>query len=176
MMGAPLRATFLTGLAMWRGWPTPLMPGDGAPGARHAQTVLRTVCVRALSPAQAAPGLLLYFAASATRTTSLGNALAAPSLREGSDGDSRHCLSHPHCGVRIRRTGCMAERIKGGGMGGAHDGGHERSRAPCLPDPVSPHPTPTISSPSQHGATWIGSAVALAAAPWSALLTKEVSR
>ena len=40
----------------------PLMPGDRAPGARQAQTVLRTVYVRARSPGRASPSLLLYFA------------------------------------------------------------------------------------------------------------------
>ena len=39
-------------------------------------------------------------------------------------------------GVRIGQLGCTAERSKGGGMGEAHDGGHERSRVPQLPDPA----------------------------------------
>jgi hypothetical protein len=131
-----------------RGWPTALM-----------------------SPAQASPGLLLYFAPPATRTTRLCNALAAPSLREGQGARSVSCTlpSRNHRGVRGRQSGCTAERSKGGGMGEAHDGGespdtdspvdclcvvsaqglapgHERSCVPALHYPSSPRAPQTTKN------------------------------
>ena len=138
------------------GWTATLMPGGGAPGARHAQTVLRTVCVGALSSVQAVPGLPLYFAALSTRASQLRVALAAPSLREGlgsCSGVSRcNFPSHLHRGVRNGRQGCTAKRSKGGGMGYAHSGGHERSRVPLLPVPSSPHHHLLQTNPLAHPA------------------------
>jgi len=74
-----------------------------------------------MSPAQTASGLLLYFV----------DLTAPPKLLAGA------LASCHHRAVRGGRAGRMAERSKGGGMGEAHDGGHEYSHAPRLSAPFN---------------------------------------
>lgn len=94
----------------WRGWSAPLM-----------------------SPVQASPGLLLYFAAPTTHAKRLAGALAKPSLREGqelSGGVGRH--STPFSSRRGERSwqwGARRSEVKGE-VGRSPAGGHERSRVP----------------------------------------------
>ena len=92
------------------GWPAPLM-----------------------SPVQAAPGLLLYFAMPTTRTKRLSRALAVPSLREGwgiGCGKRRNQFPsyHQH-GERSRPLGMRRSEVKEE-VGRSPAGGHERSRVP----------------------------------------------
>lgn len=124
------------------------MKGFGLPSLGEAAWVGRLAPL--MSPAQAAPGLLLYFVDPTAPPTRPGGALAVPSLREGQGmgtGVSRRPFPfhHPR-GVRGGEVGRMAERGKGGGMGAAHDGGHERSHAPRLSEPFNAAPT----HPSNH--------------------------
>lgn len=97
-----------------------------------------------MSPAQAAPGLLLYFAPLSTRLALSGGALAKPSLREGlgmGDGECRRPSPSLHQrGDRRGQWGARRSEVKEE-VGRSPAGGHERSRAPHCP--LRFHRTPT---------------------------------
>ena len=114
---------FSSARAKAAGWPTALMPGDGAPGPRQARTVLGTVRVRALSPSWAAPS-------SPPLLRSAGHLASLPRAPRWRP------IGREPCRCQIGTAGCVAERSRGGGTGAARSGGHERSHAPRRPDPA----------------------------------------